>query len=86
MHRCVMENLSVDGLVKIIKQDDFLHKSLLPNNFINTISNPATARKAVMMFKDEYFLDFIKEAGLVSPFAPGRAAEAAESLRQALSQ
>ena len=59
MHRCVMENLSVDSLLKIIKQDDFLHKSLLPNNFINTISNPATARKAVMMFKDEYFLDFI---------------------------
>ena len=59
MHRCVMENLSVDALVKIIKQDDFLHKSLLPNNFINTISDPATARKAVMMFKDEYLLDFI---------------------------
>ena len=59
MHRCVMENLSVDGLVKIIKQDDFLHKSILPNNFVNTISDPTTARKAVMMFKDEYFLDFI---------------------------
>ena len=59
MHRCVMENLSVDGLVKIIKQDDFLHKSILPNNFVNTISDPETARKAVMMFKDEYFLDFI---------------------------
>ena len=59
MHRCVMENLSVGGLVKIIKQDDFLHKSILPNNFVNTISDPATARKAVMMFKDEYFLDFI---------------------------
>jgi predicted nuclease of restriction endonuclease-like (RecB) superfamily len=59
MHRCVMENLSVDGLVKIIKQDDFLHKSILPNNFVNTISDPANARKAVMMFKDEYFLDFI---------------------------
>ena len=59
MHRCVMENLSVDGLVKIIKQDDFLHKSILPNNFVNTISDPATARKAVLMFKDEYFLDFI---------------------------
>ena len=59
MHRCVMENLSVDGLVKIIKQDDFLHKTILPNNFVNTISDPATARKAVMMFKDEYFLDFI---------------------------
>jgi predicted nuclease of restriction endonuclease-like (RecB) superfamily len=59
MHRCVMENLSVDGLVKIIMQDDFLHKSILPNNFVNTISDPANARKAVMMFKDEYFLDFI---------------------------
>lgn len=59
MHRCVMENLSVDGLVKIIKQDDFLHKSILPNNFVNTISDPATARTAVMMFKDEYLLDFI---------------------------
>lgn len=59
MHRCVMENLSVDGLVKIIKKDDFLHKSILPNNFVNTMSDPATARKAVMMFKDEYFLDFI---------------------------
>ena len=59
MHRCVMENLSVDSLLTIIKQDDFLHKSLLPNNFINTISDPATARKAVMMFKDEYLLDFI---------------------------
>ena len=59
MHRCVMENLSVDALVKIIKQNDFLHKSHIPNNFINTISDHATARKAVMMFKDEYFLDFI---------------------------
>ncbi len=59
MYRCVMESLSVDGLVKIIKQDDYLHKSYLPNNFITTISDPATARKAVMMFKDEYFLDFI---------------------------
>ena len=59
MHRCVMESLSVDGLVKIIKQDDYLHKSYLPNNFITTISDPATARKAVMMFKDEYFLDCI---------------------------
>ena len=59
MNRCVMENLSVDGLLKIIKQDDFLHKSYLPNNFISTLSDPAIARKAVMMFKDEYLLDFI---------------------------
>ena len=57
--RCACEHMSVDEVEKIIKQDAFHHKSLLPNNFINTISDPASARKAVMMFKDEYFLDFI---------------------------
>ena len=34
----------------------------------------------------QYFLDFIKEAGLVSPFAPGRASEAAEALAEILPQ
>ena len=58
-HRCVAENLSVDELVRLIKQDAYHHDTRLPNNFINTISDPATARKAVMMFKDEYLLDFI---------------------------
>lgn len=57
--RCVAEHLSVNGLVNIIKQGDFQHHSCLPNNFNATISNPADARKAVMMFKDEYLLDFI---------------------------
>ena len=31
----------------------------MPNNFPQTISNSSLARKAVMMFKDEYLLDFI---------------------------
>ena len=59
MCRCVEENLSADAVTKLIKQDAFHHDTRLPNNFITTISDPATARKAVMMFKDEYFLDFI---------------------------
>lgn len=59
MYRCVEENLSADAVTKLIKQDAFHHDTRLPNNFINTISDPATARKAVMMFKDEYLLDFI---------------------------
>ena len=29
----------------------------MPNNFPKTISNSSLARKAVMMFKDEYLLD-----------------------------
>ena len=59
MCRCVEENLSADAVTRLIKQDAFHHDTRLPNNFITTISDPATARKAVMMFKDEYFLDFI---------------------------
>lgn len=57
--RCACEHMSVDEVEKIIKQDAFHHKSRLPNNFINTISDPVSARTAVMMFKDEYLLDFI---------------------------
>ena len=51
--------MSVDEVEKIIKQDAFHHDTRLPNNFVNTISDPVSARKAVMMFKDEYLLDFI---------------------------
>ena len=59
MYRCVEENLSADAVTKLIKQDAFHHDTCFPNNFIKTISDPAKARKAVMMFKDEYLLDFI---------------------------
>lgn len=31
----------------------------MPNNFSATLSDSEMARKAVMMFKDEYLLDFI---------------------------
>lgn len=31
----------------------------MPNNFPRTISNSSLARKAVMMFKDEYLLDIL---------------------------
>jgi predicted nuclease of restriction endonuclease-like (RecB) superfamily len=57
--RCACEHMSVDEVEKIIKQDAFHHDTRLPNNFVNTISDPVSARKAVMMFKDEYLLDFI---------------------------
>jgi predicted nuclease of restriction endonuclease-like (RecB) superfamily len=38
----------------------------MPSNFAKTISNPEQMRKAVTMFKDSYFLDFInvEEIGL----------------------
>jgi len=59
IHRVAEEKLQVDKLVKLIKENAYEHRELMPNNFRNTLSNSALARKAVMMFKDSYQLDFI---------------------------
>ena len=59
INRTAEEHLSVEQLRKIIKNNDFENRASMPNNFPKTISNSSLARKAVMMFKDEYLLDFI---------------------------
>lgn len=59
INRTAEEHLSVEQLKKIINENDFQNKTSMPNNFPQTISNSSLARKAVMMFKDEYLLDFI---------------------------
>lgn len=59
IHRVAEEKLTVDALEKLIKQQAYEHRELMPNNFQNTLSNSSLARKAVMMFKDSYQLDFI---------------------------
>lgn len=59
MHRTVEENLSIDRLKKIIREGAHLHQGVMPNNFADTIPNKGNSRKALMMFKDEYLLDFI---------------------------
>ena len=59
IHRTAEEHLSVEALEKLIKQNAYENREKLPNNFIKTISNSSEARKAVMMFKDSYFLNFI---------------------------
>ena len=59
IHRTAEEHLSVDALEKIIKQQAYENRQLMPNNFKQTLSGSALARKAVMMFKDSYQLDFI---------------------------
>ena len=59
IHRISEEKLPVDRLVKLIKENAYEHRELMPNNFQNTLSNSSLARKAVMMFKDSYQLDFI---------------------------
>ena len=59
INRTAEEHLSVEQLRKIIKNNDFENRESMPNNFPRTISNSSLARKAVMIFKDEYLLDFI---------------------------
>lgn len=59
IHRTAEEHLSVDDLKKLLKNDAYGHRDQMPSNFTKTISNAAMMRKAVMMFKDEYLLDFI---------------------------
>lgn len=59
INRTAEEHLSVEQLKKIINENNFENRASMPNNFPRTISNSSLARKAVMMFKDEYLLDFI---------------------------
>lgn len=59
IHKTVEEHLSVDKLKALIKSDAYSHSKSIPNNFSKTISDSSLARKAVMMFKDEYLLNFI---------------------------
>lgn len=59
IHRTAEEHLSVDQLVRLIKEGAFNHHNAIPSNFLRTMTNASLARKAVMMFKDEYLLDFV---------------------------
>ena len=59
IHRIVEEKLTVDALEKLIKRQAYENQERLPNNFLQTMPNSSMARKAVMMFKDTYALEFI---------------------------
>ena len=59
IHKTAEEHLQVDKLTSLIKAGGFAHCDKMPSNFPKTISDASFARKAVMMFKDEYLLDFI---------------------------
>ena len=52
-------HLSKEALLKSIAEDDFRHHGALPNNFLTTLPDPKSARRAIRAFKDEYLLDFI---------------------------
>ncbi len=43
----------------ILKQDLYHHQSAMPNNFLKNMPKRIQALKAIELFKDEYFLDYI---------------------------
>ena len=59
IRRVAGEHLSIEQLSKLIKEKACEHSGTMPSNFVKTLTNASMARKAVMMFKDEYLLDFI---------------------------
>lgn len=59
IRRAGEEHLSVEKLKTLIKQKAYENRKTIPNNFAQTISDSSMARKAVMMFKDSYALEFI---------------------------
>lgn len=59
IHRTSEEHLTTRALEKLIKDDAYGHRESIPSNFKKTIPQADLARKAVMMFKDSYLLDFI---------------------------
>ena len=46
-------------LIKLTREDAYGHREQMPSNFSQTILDTAVMRKAVMMFKDSYLLDYI---------------------------
>lgn len=59
LHRIAEEHLSVAALKRLVSEQAFEKQGNMPSNFSQTITPDAVARKAVMMFKDAYLLDFI---------------------------
>ena len=50
---------TVEELERVMKQDLFLHRGELPNNFQKTMPDYKQAFRSLQMFKDEYMLDFV---------------------------
>ena len=59
LHRIAEEHLSVAALKRLVSEQAFEKQGNMPSIFSQTITPDVVARKAVMMFKDAYLLDFI---------------------------
>ncbi len=69
IRECASGHWSKTALRARLKEDLYNHQGTLPNNFSMTMSDDKQYAKAIRMFKDEYFLDFIntEELDLTDP-------------------
>ena len=56
---CASAHWSKAALRARLKEDLYHHRGAIPNNFSAVLSDDRQYMKAIRMFKDEYFLDFI---------------------------
>ena len=59
IRECAAGHWSKTALRTRLKEDLYNHQGTLPNNFSMTLPDDKQYAKAIRMFKDEYFLDFI---------------------------
>ena len=59
IRECAAGHWSKTALRARLKEDLYNHQGTLPNNFSMTLPDDKQYAKAIRMFKDEYFLDFI---------------------------
>ena len=59
IHRVAEENLTEKEVIRLLNSNAYDNRDSIPSNFKSTIPQAELARKAVMMFKDSYLLDFI---------------------------
>lgn len=59
IRRVAEENLTEKEVIRLLNSNAYDNQDSIPSNFKSTIPKAELARKAVMMFKDSYLLDFI---------------------------
>lgn len=59
IQQCARRHWNKYALRDSLKQDLYHHQGAMVNNFAETISDDKQYLRAVQMFKDEYFLDFV---------------------------
>ena len=69
IRECASEHWSITALKARLNEDLYKHKGALASNFSVTLPDDTQYMKAIRMFKDEYFLDFIntEELDLTDP-------------------